>query len=178
MLIIIVTVTMDKNTFESMFGGLFAGADLTGAQIILNNESGGTVINHNHSCLNNEIPHFPLDGRPSEGKMVFQQLIDSGFIAADTDEASFLYIMGYSSEMNGNIKKIVWLKSKQLARECFLLRNEKAINSKQLKISTMEKMITQLFLYKGKPLELSKNRMEYSNESDILEKIFRPNPTL
>ena len=86
--------------------------------------------------------------------------------------------MGYSSEMNGNIKKIVWLKSKQLARECFLLRNEKAINSKQLKISTMEKMITQLFLYKGKPLELSKNRMEYSNESDILEKIFRPNPTL
>ena len=112
------------------------------------------------------------------GKMVFQQLIDSGFIAADTDEASFLYIMGYSSEMNGNIKKIVWLKSKQLARECFLLRNEKAINSKQLKISTMEKMITQLFLYKGKPLELSKNRMEYSNESDILEKIFRPNPTL
>ena len=169
---------MDKNTFESMFGGLFAGADLTGAQIILNNESGGTVINHNHSCPSNEIPHFHLDGRPSEGKMVFQQLIDSGFIAADTDEASFLYIMGYSSEMNGNIKKIVWLKSKQLARECFLLRNEKAINSKQLKISTMEKMITQLFLYKGKPLELSKNRMEYSNESDILEKIFRPNPTL
>ncbi len=169
---------MDKNTFESMFGGLFAGADLTGAQIILNNESGGTVINHNHSCSSNEYPHFPLDGRPSEGKMVFQQLIDSGFIAADTDEASFLYIMGYSSEMNGNIKKIVWLKSKQLARECFLLRNEKAINSKQLKISTMEKMITQLFLYKGKPLELSKNRMEYSNESDILEKIFRPNPTL
>ena len=178
MLIIIVTVTMDKNTFESMFGGLFAGADLTGAQIILNNESGGTVINHNHSCSNNEIPHFPLDGRPSEGKMVFQQLIDSGFIAADTDEASFLYIMGYSSEMNGNIKKIVWLKSKQLARECFLLRNEKAINSKQLKIKKKEKMITQLFLYKGKPLELSKNRMEYSNESDILEKIFRPTPTL
>ena len=169
---------MDKNTFESMFGGLFAGADLTGAQIILNNESGGTVINHNHSCSSNEYPHFPLDGNIADGRTVFQQLIDNGFIAPDTDEVSFLYVMGYSSETNGNIRKIEWLKTKQLARECFLLRNEKAINSKQLKISTMEKMITQLFLYKGKPLELSKNRMEYSNESDILEKIFRPNPTL
>ena len=110
--------------------------------------------------------------------LIYQKIAVLCWTCADTDEASFLYIMGYSSEMNGNIKKIVWLKSKQLARECFLLRNEKAINSKQLKISTMEKMITQLFLYKGKPLELSKNRMEYSNESDILEKIFRPNPTL
>ena len=169
---------MDKTEFESMFAGLFAGADLAGAQIIVNNECGGTVINHNHSCSTNEYPHFPLDGNIADGRIVFQQLIDNGFIAADTDEVSFLYVMGYSSETNGNIRKIVWLKSKQLARECLILRNEKAIDSRQLKISTMEKLTSQLFLYKGKPLELSKNRMDYSSDSDILKNIFRPNPTL
>lgn len=169
---------MDKTEFESMFAGLFAGADLAGAQIIVNNECGGTVINHNHSCSTNEYPHFPLDGNIADGRIVFQQLIDNGFIAADTDEVSFLYVMGYSSETNGNIRKIVWLKSKQLARECLILRNEKAIDSRQLKISTMEKLTSQLFLYKGKPLELSKNRIDYSSDSDILKNIFRPNPTL
>ena len=169
---------MDKTEFESMFGGLFAGADLTGAQIIVNNECGGTVINHNHSCSSNEYPHFPLDGNIADGRTVFQQFIDNGFIAPDTDEVSFLYVMGYSSETNGNIRKIEWLKTKQLARECLILRNEKAIDSRQLKISTMEKLTSQLFLYKGKPLELSKNRMDYSSDSDILKNIFRPNPTL
>ena len=169
---------MDKTEFESMFAGLFAGADLAGAQIIVNNECGGTVINHNHSCSTNEYPHFPLDGNIADGRIVFQQLIDNGFIAADTDEVSFLYVMGYSSETNGNIRKIEWLKTKQLARECLKLRNEKAIDSRQLKISTMVKLSSQLFLYKGKPLELWKNRMYYSSDSDILKKIFRPNPTL
>ena len=136
------------------------------------------MINHNHSCSSNEYPHFPLDGNIADGRTVFQQLIDNGFIAPDTDEVSFLYVMGYSSETNGNIRKIEWLKTKQLARECLILRNEKAIDSRQLKISTMVKLTSQLFLYKGKPLELSKNRMDYSSDSDILKKIFRPNPTL
>lgn len=171
-------VTMDKNEFKSMFGGLFQGADLSGAQIILNNESGGTVINHNHTCYSNEYPHFPLDGNIADGRTVFQQLIDNGFIAPDTDEVSFLYVMGYSSETNGNIRKIEWLKTKQLARECLTLRNENAINSKQLKISKMEQLTSQLFLYKGEPLKLSKNKTDYSSDSDTLIKIFRPNSTL
>ena len=162
---------MDKTEFESMFAGLFAGADLTGAQIIVNNECGGTVINHNHSCSNNEIPHFPLDGRPSEGKMVFQQLIDSGFIAADTDEASFLYIMGYSSEMNGEVKPITWLKNKQLAREFVTMKNQKAIGSGQLKIAVMEKITERVFIMNGKPLELAKNKPVPSFESDRLKEI-------
>ena len=136
------------------------------------------MINHNHTCSSNEYPHFPLDGNIADGRTVFQQLIDNGFIAPDTDEVSFLYVMGYSSETNGNIRKIEWLKTKQLARECLKLRNEKAIDSRQLKISTMVKLTSQLFLYKGKPLELSKNRMDYSSDSDILKKIFRPNQTL
>ena len=85
---------MDKNEFKSMFGGLFQGADLSGAQIILNNESGGTVINHNHSCSSNEYPHFPLDGNIADGRTLFQQLIDNGTIAPDTAAVSFIDVMG------------------------------------------------------------------------------------
>lgn len=161
--------TMEKS--EAMFRGLFEGANLSGAQVIVNNE--GTVTYHQRGTTDN-MEHFPLDGDVAEGRKVFQQLVDNGFIAKDTDESSFLFVMGYSAETNGNVKQIVWLKTKQLAREFVKLKNEKAIESGQLKIAAMEKLTEQLFLMDGKPLKLAKNKPVPSLESDLLEKIVRP----
>lgn len=161
--------TMEKS--EAMFRGLFEGANLSGAQVIVNNE--GTVTYHQDGTTDN-TEHFPLEGDVAEGRKVFQQLVDNGFIAKDTDESSFLFVMGYAAGMNGDVKQIVWLKTKQLAREFVTLRNEKAIESGQLKIATMEKLTEQLFLMDGKPLKLAKNKAVPSWESESLKNILRP----
>ena len=107
----------------------------------------------------------------AQGRRVFQQLIDEGFIAKDTDENSFMFCMGYSSEMKGEVKQIDWLKNKQLAREFVTLRNKKAIDSGQLKIAVMEKITERVFIMNGKPLELAKNKPVPSFESDRLKEI-------
>ena len=155
---------------EAMFRGLFEGANLSGAQIIVKNE--GTVAYHQYAATAGDIQHFPLKGDVAQGRRVFQQLIDEGFIAKDTDENSFLFCMGYSSEMKGDVKQIVWLKNKQLARECVTLRNKKAIDSRQLKIAVMEKITERVFIMDGKPLKLAKNRQVLSWESERLKGIF------
>ena len=155
---------------EAMFRGLFEGANLSGAQIIVKNE--GTVAYHQHAATAGDIQHFPLEGSVAQGRRVFKQLIDEGFIAKDTDENSFLFCMGYSSEMKGDVKQIVWLKNKQLARECVTLRNKKAIDSRQLKIAVMEKITERVFIMDGKPLKLAKNRQVLSWESERLKGIF------
>ena len=92
---------------EAMFRGLFEGANLSGAQIIVKNE--GTVAYHQHAATAGDIQHFPLEGSVAQGRRVFQQLIDEGFIAKDTDENSFMFCMGYSSEMKGEVKQIYCL---------------------------------------------------------------------
>ena len=160
--------TMGEN--EAMFRGLFEGANLSGAQIIVKNE--GTVVYHQHAATAGDIQHFPLEGSVAQGRRVFQQLIDEGFIAKDTDENSFMFCMGYSSEMKGEVKQIDWLKNKQLAREFVTLRNKKAIDSGQLKIAVMEKITERVFIMNGKPLELAKNKSVPSFESDRLKEIF------
>ena len=67
---------MEKS--EAMFRGLFEGANLSGAQVIVNNE--GTVTYHQCGTTDN-MEHFPLEGDVAEGRKVFQQLVDNGFIA-------------------------------------------------------------------------------------------------
>ena len=159
--------TMGEN--EAMFRGLFEGANLSGAQIIVKNE--GTVAYHQHAATAGDIQHFPLEGSVAQGRRVFQQLIDEGFIADDTDENSFMFCMGYSSEMNGEVKPITWLKNKQLAREFVTMKNQKAIGSGQLKIAVMEKITERVFVMDGKPLKLAKNKPAPSFESDRLKEI-------
>ena len=161
--------TMGEN--EAMFRGLFDGANLSGAQVIVNNE--GTVTYHQHATTDN-AEHFPLEGDVAAGRKVFQQLVENGFIAKDTDESSFLFVMGYKAETNGEVKQIVWLKNKQLARELVTLKNKKAIESGQLKIATMEKLTERYFLMDRKPLKLAKNKAVPSLDSDLIKDILRP----
>lgn len=72
---------MENMESKGMFEGLFKGADLSEAQIIVVNESGGMVINHQHAAHEGGKRHFPLDGDEKQGREVYQQLINERFIA-------------------------------------------------------------------------------------------------
>lgn len=168
---------MENMESKGMFEGLFKGADLSEAQIIVVNESGGMVINHQQAAHEGGKRHFPLDGDEKQGREVYQQLINERFIAPDCDEDSFLFIMGYKAEINGEVKQIVWLQTKQLAREFVTLKNQKALDSKLLKMVTLEEITEKQFVKDGKPLKLAKNKPVISSESDTLLKIMRPKAT-
>ena len=168
---------MENESNKSKFEGMFMGANLKGAQIIVANESGGTVVYHQHAAPKVERIHFPLDGTEAQGREVFQKLIDKKFIAPDSDEESFLFVMGYKAEINGEVKQIVWLSTKQMAREFVTMKNQKAINSKQLKMETLKEMTEKLFVKDGKPLKLANNKSVESLELDELKEIFRPKAT-
>lgn len=168
---------MENMESKGMFEGLFKGADLSEAQIIVVNESGGTVINHQYAANEGGKRHFPLDGNEKQGREVYQQLINERFIAPDCDEDSFLFIMGYKAEINGEVKQILWLQTKQLAREFVTLKNQKALDSKLLKMVTLEEITEKQFVKDGKPLKLAKNKPVISSESDTLLKIMRPKAT-
>ena len=85
--------------------------------------------------------------------------------------------MGYKAEINGEVKQIVWLSTKQMAREFVTMKNQKAINSKQLKMETLKEITEKLFVKDGKPLKLANNKSVESIELDDLKEIFRPKST-
>ena len=64
-----------------------------------------------------------------------------------------------------------------MAREFVTMKNQKAINSKQLKMGTLEEMTEKLFVKDGKPLKLANNKSVESLELDELKEIFRPKST-
>ena len=54
---------MENGSNKSMFEGLFKGADISGAQIIVVNESGGNVVYNQHAAPKGEKTHFPEQRR-------------------------------------------------------------------------------------------------------------------
>ena len=62
---------MENGSNKSKFEGMFMGANLNGAQIIVVNESGGTVEYHHHADSKDERIHFPLDGTEAQGREVY-----------------------------------------------------------------------------------------------------------
>ena len=54
---------MENGSNKSKFEGMFMGANLKGAQIIVANESGGTVVYHQHAAPKGKRIHFPLGKR-------------------------------------------------------------------------------------------------------------------
>ena len=85
-------------------------------------------------------PHFPLAEDREQGMRVYQALINGGFIASDTCEQSWLYVMGYSAVQPSQVRPVEWLKNVQLAREMLETRHAALIESGQLKKSDMERL--------------------------------------
>ena len=123
--------------------------------------------------------HFPPGFTKEQGIKLYRFLVNNSFIHATTDEASFLFRMGFISELPDELQKIIWLKNKQLLRELLELLFEKFLNNNSLKLVELERLTP--FCFKDKnnePLKLAKRKKILSQDSDILKTFCEPLATL
>ena len=120
--------------------------------------------------LNNH-EHFPPNINKEQGIVLYRFLVKDSFIDATTDESSFLYLMGCTSEQPMKLKKIKWCKNKQLLREMLELLFTVLIKSKSLRKVDLERLTPYCFLDQdGKPLRLAKPKGISSIDNDNLKK--------
>ena len=118
-------------------------------------------------------PHYPLEGTVEQGLRVMQQLVEGAFISPTTDEASWLYLMGYSAACPSSLRRVVWLKNVQLAQEMLRLRCRPAIDRGQLTVARLTALAPLCFSHPdGEALRLAKNKEMPSVDSDRLKEIF------
>lgn len=117
--------------------------------------------------------HYPLEGTVEQGLRVMQQLVEGAFIAPTTDEASWLYLMGYTAACPSSLRRVVWLKNVQLAQEMLRLRCRPAIDRGQLTVARLTELAPLCFARPdGDVLRLAKNKEQPSVDSDRLKEIF------
>ena len=138
----------------------------------------GKVINNYgtmHSTENysgdseKQSTHFPLNKSEDEGRQWYDFLIGKGFIANDTEQACWLYMMGFSNTMPSELKPIAWLKTVETARLMIRKVHGNLLNNKQLSVARMAELASQCFTKQGAPLKLSKPKKEYSQDADDIE---------
>ncbi len=104
----------------------------------------------------------------TQRSLLFELLVDGGFIPKDTDKDDFIWVFG---GMNGNNlkSKITWLKNKQLLRE--LLTPLKPLD---IKSAVYERFVPLVFINdKGNPIALAKNKPVPSSDSDLIAEIHK-----
>lgn len=139
----------------------------------------GKVIN-NYGTINttenydgnrtNQNPHFPLNKSEEEGRQWYDFLVNKGFIANDTEQSCWLYMMGFSNTLPSEVKPIVWLKTVETAQLMIRKVHGNLLDTKQLTIARMTELASQCFTKQGAPLKLSKPRKENSQDADDIEK--------
>jgi hypothetical protein len=101
----------------------------------------------------------------SQRSKLFDLLVEVKFIQPSTDKESFEWALG-SDKQPKKWQPIEWIPSKQLLRELLEAFKKNEINKAQ-----MEELTPQLFLYKGKPMELANNKIKPTQNHKRLMKI-------
>lgn len=119
------------------------------------------------------IPHMPLNGRSEAyGRELCRLLVLEGFLAADTDMDSWLYVMGFPVSQPKTIKPIEWLKNQQLARIMF-----KTVAGDMMKTTRISakysNIIEASFVHKNKKLNAKSWKNEPGLDDKPLMDIFR-----
>ena len=134
------------------------------------------IMNNYYAKQEAEIEHFPAHIQYEDGVRMLAWLKQMLFIAADTDSASFMYLMGCTNQMPAEVKKIVWTASgsnKQLLRELVEHAYAGLIESKACSKADIEKMVPNVFVNaKGESMTLAKNKQVPSFESDAISDFF------
>ncbi|WP_430972642.1 hypothetical protein [Sunxiuqinia rutila] len=104
----------------------------------------------------------------TQRSLLFELLVDGGFIPKDTDKDDFIWVFGGMND--NNLKsKITWLKNKQLLRE--LLTPLKPLD---IKSAVYERFVPLVFINdKGNPNALAKNKPVPSSDSDLIAEIHK-----
>lgn len=128
-------------------------------------ESGAKVVYQEVNTQATTAPHFPLNNTEKEGRQWFQFLVGKGFIAADSDQSSWLYLMGFSSNQPEVVKLVAWQKTVETARLmlCRIHGNLK------LPYPKMKELASQCFTKQGQPLRLAKPKKENSWDAKAIE---------
>lgn len=116
-----------------------------------------------------ESVHFPLNKSEDEGRQWYDFLISKGFIPDDTEQACWLYMMGFSSTLPEVVKPIPWLKTVETAQLMIRKVHGNLLATKQLTVARMTELASLCFTKQGKPLRLSKPRKENSQDADKIE---------
>jgi len=114
--------------------------------------------------------HFPHIIKTEQGLDLYNFLVSKSFISAETDESSFLYLMGCTTEQPKELKLITWLCNKQLLREMLELLYKTLIENKNLLKAKLEELTSHCFVgKKGNPYKLAKRKVRLSKESDDIK---------
>lgn len=164
--------------------------------LCLNEEKGGAIIDEIETSLHPKMQkeiyesyirlhleinetnqrkheHFPLYINEEQGMCLYRFLIENYFIDATTDEASFLFLMGCTSKQPCELKKIIWIKNKQLLREMLEQLFIRLIKNRSLRIADLKKLTPICFNnQKGKPIRLANRKRNPSTDSDDLKFFF------
>ena len=134
-------------------------------------ESGAKVVYKEVAAASEKTaePHFPLNKSEEEGRQWYDFLIGKGFIASDTEQACWLYMMGFSSTLPSELKPIAWLKTVETAQLMIRRVHGNLLDTKQLTVAKMTSLASQCFTKQGEPLRLSKPKKEYSQDADEIE---------
>ena len=138
--------------------------------IVLENK--GTVNNQNHAARKDRHAHFPPCIDESRGVALHRLLIEKGMIGGDSDEASFLYLMGCTDEPPESVEPIEWLSTKQLLREMLEGMAKPLLDGEKFKKADIERLAPLCFTQGRKPLQLAKPKPVPSSESDALTNFF------
>ena len=93
-------------------------------------------------------------------------------IGANSDEASFLYLMGIVTCQPKDLRLIEWVANKQLLREMLEGAVRPLLEDGNFKKADIERLAPLCFTQGGKPLNLAKSKPVPSIDSDALENFF------
>lgn len=121
--------------------------------------------------------HFPLNKTKEDGVNLYNFLSDYNYMKVPLD--SWLYLMGFVTEIPGRVVPIMWLTTKEQLRTMLRLSFENLIHNNSIKIADLERLTPKCFVdNNGKPMNLPKAKTEYSSEIDRLKDFFRPSSDL
>ena len=148
-------------------GGLF----INQVNIVVENK--GTVNNKTSETVSKERhAHFPPCIDENRGIALHRFLIQQGMIGANSDEASFLYLMGIVTCQPKDLRLIEWVANKQLLREMLEGAVRPLLEDGNFKKADIERLAPLCFTQGGKPLNLAKSKPVPSIDSDALENFF------
>lgn len=163
---------------EELFNKLAEMSQRTQGSLFINQmnivvENRGTVNNRTNETVHKERhAHFPPSIDESRGIALYRFLIKRGMIAVNSDEASFLYLMGCVAYPPKEVKLIEWQANKQLLREMLEGAVKPLLDGSDFKKADIERLAPLCFSQGGEPLELAKSKPVPSIDSDALADFF------
>lgn len=171
-------MTNDNQKTQDLLRGLFEGANMEHAQVNIFTAPVSKVT-YREAKSSKEAPHFPLNQMKQQGVPLFEFLVHGQYIAADSSMASWLYLMGYSTQQPDELKPIRWLRTKQQLRVMLKGAMSGMLENDIVRLADIERLVPSCFVdAEGEPLSLAKPKTEFSAEIDEIEKFFRPKSDL